>query len=445
VDADGDSIRYSLIDARYSAPIPTPVTYVFPYTGVEPFTGMEVDPFTGMITFTPTLIGYIVTAVQVDTYNANGEWISSVMRDYPFVVRACSNSTPPVTTGGITGITGEGTLENDRTLRICPGSPFCVTALFTDPDAGQALTLTSNVTTAFPGSLFQSSGTNPATASICSDGLSAEPGTYYITIAARDNACPIEGEQHYVYTIIVDDGPNAGENTDVTVCSTDPPLDLFSEIHGNPDPGGVFTQVEPGVYHYVLEGTGGCPADSSVLTVTTVQAANAGLDNTMVICQNDQPIFMTDSLGGTPDPEGVWDAPCGSSSDPWFDPASGVGGTICYTVCPDPPCSQDVACLTITVIPATDPACVGLGIQGIANEAPSLSPNPTNGTVVLEGSRAEKVDLLDIQGRYVWSTARTIRSGAWTIQLPSGISNGSYILRAWENDLPAVYRIELQR
>lgn len=299
VDADGNTVRYRFIDAQFSSPTPTPVSYAPPYTGVEPFTGMEIDSITGMITFTPTLIGYIVTAVLVDTYDVNGQWIGSVMRDYPFVVRACSNTAPPAATGDMIGTTGNATLDDDHTLRVCRGAPFCVDAVFTDPDAGQVLTLTSNVSTVFPDALFNAIGTNPATASICSDGLFVDPGTYYITITARDNACPVRGEQHYVYTVIVED--------------------------------------------------------------------------------------------------------------------------------------------------ATGPACLGLGMQRIGGDALSISPNPTNGTVIVEGSRADRADLLDMQGRSVWSASRSAVSGPWSLQLPTAIANGSYLLLTWEGDHAAMHRIQLQR
>jgi len=445
VDTDGNTLRYSFIDARFSSPVPTSVNYMAPHTGAVPFTGMVIDSLTGMVTFTPTLIGYIVTAVQVDSYNAAGVWIGSVMRDYPFVVQACSNAAPPIASGGFTGVTGTATLEDDRTVRVCSGSTFCVQAVFSDGDAGQTLELTSNVGTLFPDATFEVSGTNPSTANICWTGIMAEPGTYYLTIAARDNACPVRGEQHYVYRVIVDDAAYAGVNTSVTVCSSDPPVDLFDALNGDPDTGGAFTEVSPSVYHYVVDPIGDCPADSSVLTIVTVQAPNAGVNNAISICQNNVPIFMTDSLLGTPDPGGTWGAPCGFTASPWFDPSSGVGGTIVYTVCTGAPCAQDVASLTITVLPFSDPACIGLGMAHIAREVLLLFPNPSNGVLALRNTAATRVDLTDMQGRIAWSVAGRVTEGDWIISLPASVANGPYLLRLFEGDRSSTYRFELLR
>ncbi|MEO8589885.1 MAG: T9SS type A sorting domain-containing protein [Flavobacteriales bacterium] len=445
VDTDGNTVRYSFIDARFSAPEPTPVNYTFPFTGAEPFTGMVIDSLTGVITFMPTSIGYIVTAVQVDTYTANGVWIGSVMRDFPFIVQACSNTVPPTTTGALDNATGGASVVDAHTARVCQGGSFCLEAVFTDGDAGQSLTLTSNVGTVFPGASFTVSGTNPATAHICWGQVTADPGTYYISISAMDDACPVRGEQQYVYTVIIDNGPNAGVNSSVTVCSTDPPLDLFAALGGSPDPGGTFTEVSPGIYHYVVVAVGDCPADSSVLTVITVQAPDAGIDNAISICQNNPPILMTDSLLGTPDLGGSWGAPCGVTTSPWFDPSAGTGGITCYNVCSGAPCASASACLSITVIPPTDPACIGLGIRNISMDALSLFPNPSMGLLTLSGCNASRVDLLDLQGRCVWSISQQSTEGVRSIDLPTALANGSYLLRVFEGERSSTHHFDLVR
>ena len=208
VDTDGDILRYRFIDARFGSPDPMPVNYQPTYSGAEPFAGMEIDSLTGLITFTPTIQGYIVTAVQVDSYTADGTWIGSVMRDYPFVVRACTNVAPPIGSGALSDASGGALVLDEHTANICEGGAFCLEATFTDNDAGQALTLVSNVGTVFPGASFDVSGTNPATATICWDNVTATPGTYYITINATDDACPIRGEQSYLYTCLLYTSPS---------------------------------------------------------------------------------------------------------------------------------------------------------------------------------------------------------------------------------------------
>ncbi|MDQ3101879.1 MAG: hypothetical protein M3R08_10870, partial [Bacteroidota bacterium] len=98
-DIDGDSMVFSLINARYYAPPPTSVNYVAGFTGTEPLPGMTIDPATGQLTFAPSVQGNYTVVIQVATYNAAGQLIGTVMRDLMFVAVAC-NGTPP-TTGGL--------------------------------------------------------------------------------------------------------------------------------------------------------------------------------------------------------------------------------------------------------------------------------------------------------------------------------------------------------
>lgn len=263
-DADGHRLRYRLIDARLATPSPTPVNYIVPYYGAEPFTGMSIDSLTGQITFTPTVQGRIVTVVQVDEYRMTGEYIGSVMHDFPFVVTACSNEAPDASSGTFTNVTGNAELTGQRNLRLCAGGNFCTALTFTDPDAGQALQFNSNLAQAFPGATLELSGGNPLTATICWDAASNAPGTRYLTCTLRDDACPTRGQQTYAYAITINAPPDAGIDGEALYCGLTMPFLLVDSLGGNPAAGGVWTDLngtaidgffdpstmEPGAYTY---------------------------------------------------------------------------------------------------------------------------------------------------------------------------------------------------
>lgn len=186
-DADGNSLTYSLISARYAAPAPTNVSYQGSYSGNQPFLGTSIDPATGQLYFTPTATGYYVIVIQVASYNGVGQLIGRVMRDLMFVVITC-DGTPPITSG-ISSSTG-GSSFTPAQFIVCNGSSFCFSLTFTDPESAQVVSVASNATSVLPGSTFTVTGTNPAVATVCWTGNEAQL-PMSVWFQASDNACPI--------------------------------------------------------------------------------------------------------------------------------------------------------------------------------------------------------------------------------------------------------------
>ena len=436
-DAEGDSLAYAFLDARtWVGNEQAPVTYQSGFSGTEPIPGITLDAATGQVTFTPELTGYYIVAVEVSAYNDAGELTSTVVRDILFVVIDCSNTNPDADSGVITNLVGAASQEGDYQLAACGSASFCFDVAITDADDLQSLTLSSNVDQVLSGAIFEASGTNPATASICWDGQGASPGTYVFTINATDDACPQPASQIISYSITISNGPNAGQNSSATLCSDGPPPNLFDLLNGNPDPGGVFTEVALGVYHYVLPGSGDCAADSSVLTITTVQAPDAGLDNEIAVCANGSPVFLIDSLLGTPSVGGSWTDPLGNVHSPSFDPANDPPGIYCYVVQGTGPCANAIACLTISPLEPEDPACLNTSVAG-PNDRTSvlIQPEPNNGHFrVRIAQGTARLDVLDATGRLVMS----VRTGGCApnveVDLPSDLSAGRYVLRAVSDD-----------
>ena len=151
----------------------------------------------------PAQQGSYWLAAQVDEYRMlNGSWqqIGSIRRDVMYLVLLGANRLPVFTRVAPTGRPTEQLLG--QTIRVNPGQTLALTLTATDPDAGQLLTLSSEVAAAVPGATFQDLGNGqsqltwqvPATLPL---------GRYVLTAAATDNACPLPGASVLTLPVLV--------------------------------------------------------------------------------------------------------------------------------------------------------------------------------------------------------------------------------------------------
>lgn len=494
----GQQLRYRFIEARRQVSVNPivvePVTYQSPYTGAEPFTGMAIDSLTGNISFTPTLQGYIIVSVEVSFRDGNGVLRGTVMRDFPFVAQSCANSVPDAASGALADAQGAGNITGSYSIATCGGS-LCFEATVTDADAGQALTLTSNIAQVVPGASFEVNGTNPATAAICLDASGLPLGTYAFIIAAADNACPVVGAQTFTYTLTVESASaTAGADATASICPGQS-IDLSTLLTG--DPGGTWSDGPivnaPGAYTYTIATS--CGSDEAVFTITANQAPNAGNSAVATICQGDE-LDLNSLVTG--DPGGSWsDDPivttggqytytvtnaCGSDealfvvtavvpasagednaiavcalsppfllvdsllgdpaaggawtgplgpASPAFIPGTSAEGPYCYTVLNPLPCPASTACITIGYLPETDPACITLGMPAMSTGF-ALVPNPSDGRLILTSARATRAEVLDATGRVLWQSGQAAELAS--IELPGSLPNGSYAIRLRTSD-----------
>lgn len=209
VETDGDSLYYSLIGARDAGP--TALAYSGGYSATSPLPGITINSSTGMITFTPTQQGNFVVVVLVEEYDSNGNLIGKVMRDIQFIVQTCSNSVPDPSAGAITGMTGTAVQSGPFSIEMCEQADFTFSTTFSDPNPGDNLTLTSNIASVLPGATVTTSGTNPLTATVswtAPTGTANTNTTFSLTI--NDGACPVPGQQTFVYDIEVQPRTTAG-------------------------------------------------------------------------------------------------------------------------------------------------------------------------------------------------------------------------------------------
>jgi hypothetical protein len=277
-ESDGNTLRYRFVDARFGAPAPTPVQYNPPFTGAAPFTGMAIDSLTGHLTFLPTVIGNIVTVIEVREYDALGNWQSTVMKDFLFIVNACGNDVPSVDGGLFMEATGVATITGDRTLRACDEGPFCAQMTFDDSDPEQTLSIASNIAEVLPGTTLEFTGTNPVTVQLCGNSEGVSHGSYQFSVSASDGACPVQGVQHYIYTIVVGASPDAGLDSTILYCASDPEITLIDQLGGEPAAGGTWIGPDseafggtfepsmdvPGAYTYLLSDGAGCTSTATL-------------------------------------------------------------------------------------------------------------------------------------------------------------------------------------
>ena len=126
--------------------------------------------------------------------------------------------------------------------------------------------------------------------------------------------------------------------------------------------------------------------------------------------------------GGTWSFEGVPD-------DGMFDPAMDAAGTYCYVMQASAPCLNDTACATITILDPTDPICISLGVPENNSSTVHLSPNPSNGRMLVTGlaKTCIRAEVMDAQGRVVHAQRMNANSNV-RIDLPNGLINGPYLL-----------------
>ena len=137
----------------------------------------------------------------------------------------------------------------------------------------------------------------------------------------------------------------------------------------------------------------GCsqPQTGSV-TITVIQPPIAGSNAVLPLCGNSNPQDLFPLLGATAQTGGTW-SPALASGTGIFNPAVDTAGTYTYTVVATPPCVNDTASATVTIVPQTNAG--------------------TDGTAPL-CSNADPIDLFTFLGGTPQS------GGIWSPALPSG-------------------------
>ena len=248
------------------------------------------------------------------------------------------------------------------------------------------------------------------------------PGVYIYQVNGQSPCVP----DIATLTISVNAAPNAGNNSSITKCSSDPPFLLFGALTGNPQTGGtwvgpggtsngVFTPGTslPGDYIYRVPGTLPCTTDSAIVSVFVNPKANAGTPGSAVVCSNGAAFNLLTVLGGTPTPTGSWIGPNSLPFSGIFVPGTSVPGTYTYTVVGIAPCPNATATATISVnAPPNAGTSAALVLCG--NAAPFALVDMLGGNPALNGTWTGPTNLPS-NGIFVPSTSLP---GCYTYTVP---------------------------
>ncbi len=217
-DPDGDSLVYTLATPfngfsdrnRPNPGVGTLVTpaqfFAGPYPTVSWMPGfgptaaisgavpLRVNPRTGLLSVTASVVGLYVFSVEVIEYR-RGRAIGRVRRDYQLKAIDCPVNDPPVLllkTPGSTDFYKPGTL-----LTLTDTDKTCFTLLITDPNANQSITIDNGSGSLkglaiTPGVISSKTGRDTTTAQFCFDACSLFNNGRAVTliIRATDDACP---------------------------------------------------------------------------------------------------------------------------------------------------------------------------------------------------------------------------------------------------------------
>ncbi len=422
-DPEGDSLSYEFIGARVGGA--NPIAYTPPFTGIDPITGITLDPTTGLVNFTLNQAGNWVVVVQVNEYDSQGNLIGTIMRDMQFVAYPCSNVPPDPTTGTVTNMGGGAVQTAPYAVQVCESGDFCFDMVITDANASNVLEATSNITNNLPGATFSYSGTNPITCHVC---WSAGPGTagfYPFIVNVNDGACPIVAFQTYVYAIEVIEGlfidvvstneSCAGMNDGTATVSIVAGAGPYQYNWGTVGATTPSITVGAGSYPVQVTDANGCVAAPETAIIQTTQPPTANAGNDAVVCHGAWPVAVSGT--STNAQSTTWTGGGGM----W----SGTGANMFYT-----PSAAEIAAGGANVVfnanangscpDATDPLHIDIS-NSFLNAA--IAPDNADCNSSADGSASFTPHLPG--NTYLWNTVP-----AQTGATASGLTAGSYSVTA---------------
>ena len=151
---------------------------------------------------------------------------------------------------------------------------------------------------------------------------------------------------------------SAGENGSLSICMDSQPVNLFDYLNGSPNPGGTWSpslisangifdplKDRSGIYKYAIINES-CETSTAEVTVNVLNLPNAGEDNSLSICINNEPVNLFDFLKGNPDTGGTW-TPALSGNGGLFNPKIDNSGIFTYTI-DNGTCNIDSATINVT-------------------------------------------------------------------------------------------------
>lgn len=323
-EPDGDSLVYSLINALTGSGTSAP--YQAGYTGTSPINGINIDPSTGEITFTPNMVGNFVVAVLIEEFDTNGNLVGSIIQDFQFEivnVAGCGNNNPVPPAGGLSNFNSTAVLSGPYSIQACEGDNICFDIVFTDAVSANgtidSIYINSNIAQLFPGgTITQNTYFSPASATVCFDVLPGSNPFSTISFDVNDNACPIVGISSAAVGVTVISSTYAGQ--DVTMCQgvgtqlvstggsnfnwaviSGDPINIGSNFSCNNCPNPIANPAFTTVYEVTSNLSGGCTNTDTVEVTVVPDFTYYSVQSSTGTCLNSNVQFNT-----TPNPSGAY-------------------------------------------------------------------------------------------------------------------------------------------
>jgi hypothetical protein len=251
---------------------------------------------------------------------------------------------------------------------------------------------------------------------------------------------------------------NAGSDSSIAVCLTDPQFDLTPYL-GSHDAGGTWVDMDNNgslAGSFVVFGSGsvagtfrvgyyvsqaGCPNDTAIITIDAQATPNAGTGGNTQVC--DTVSLDLNSLLSGQDAGGIWvDADnsgglTGSMVD--FSQVAHSNTYVYHYVVISAGCGNDTASVSVKV----DSCKIGLAELGIIGL--SVYPNPNNGLLNIEftsNASDAKLSMADLSGKLVYTTTLKNINGHYRGSLDmSHFAAGTYLLTIESEGVQKVLRV----
>lgn len=249
-------------------------------------------------------------------------------------------------------------------------------------------------------------------------------GDYTYTVAPT---APCGSSDMAIVNVTIEQAPDAGLDATANYCNTDPTIDLFTLLGGTPDTGGTWSPTlnsgtgvfDPAIdagttYTYTIAATAVCGSTESMVTVNVSPQPDAGDDNTIELCTNDDTVDLFTVLGGTPNAGGTW-SPALASGTGVYNPAIDAGIAYTYTVAPLGTCLGDDAMVTVNlnILPnaGTDATITVCGSDVAFDLFPLLGGTPNTGgtwsgpSSITNGDQGSFDPATNVSGDYLYTSA----------------------------------------
>ncbi|MCC6599398.1 MAG: gliding motility-associated C-terminal domain-containing protein [Crocinitomicaceae bacterium] len=246
-----------------------------------------------------------------------------------------------------------------------------------------------------PGGTWFNSSNTPVTGIF--DPLTNSPGVYRYHV---DGATPCVDQDAFLTITIVSTNPSGADNS-ISLCSSDPPFNLFSQLGGSPIAGGTWYNsqnqaigdtfdpgMQPsGIYTYIFPNVGCFPTGAN-LTISITPLPNAGLDQQIPICENAGTFSLIPGQGATAG--GTWSYGGQTINSSVSVPSSGSYNYTYTVTSPECPSDQATVTLAVAAMPSVPPdlselLCANDSPINLADYyigVPQLTFSDSNGTAI---------------------------------------------------------------